>query len=276
MAEERMAEEQGYRIGELAQLAGLSIRAVRYYDHIGLLRPSGRTAAGHRRYDDGDVQRLYRICLLRDAGLTLSDIAEALDEPGWALHQAMRTHLDRLDRQQAAMASTRRRLVALVGGGPGPVGACDPIGPNLTTAEILDALGELTMYTDAVQSSISILVYRDLAAAHAWLTSVFGLTSGPLERNDHGVAVHGQVLAGDAVIWLHPQSAEYALASPVTLGSATGSVAVMVEDVDAHHQHAVQQGAEVLYPPTDQPYGYREYSARDLEGGLWSFMKALA
>jgi MerR family transcriptional regulator, thiopeptide resistance regulator len=268
-----MGEEQGYRVGDLARRSGLSIRAVRYYDNIGLLRPSGRTAAGHRRYDDGDVQRLYRICVLRDAGLALSDIAVALDEPGWPLHQALRTHLERLDRQHAAITTARRRLVVLVAAGT--TGAPAPSRPSLTTAEILDTLGELTMFTDAIQSSISILVYRDLAAAHEWLTRVFGLTPGPLETGEGGGAVHGQVLAGDAVIWLHPQSAEYALASPATLGSATGSVAVMVEDVDAHHEHAVQQGAEVLYPPTDQPYGYREYSARDLEGGLWSFMKAL-
>jgi uncharacterized glyoxalase superfamily protein PhnB len=49
----------------------------------------------------------------------------------------------------------------------------------------------------------------------------------------------------------------------------------MVDDVDAHHQHSAQQGAEILYEPSDMPYGYREYSARDPEGGLWSFMKPL-
>ena len=271
-----MAEERGYRVGELAQRSGLSIRAVRYYDHIGLLRPSGRTAAGHRRYDDGDVRRLYRICLLRDAGLALSDIAVALDEPGWVLRQALHTHLERLDRQQTAIAAARRRLVALVGAGTAGLGVTAAGGPSQTIEEILDTLGELTMFTESLQSSISILVYRDLGTAHEWLTRVFGLTPGPLELDERGDAVHGQVLAGDAVIWLHPQSAEYALASPATLGSASGSVAVMVEDVDAHHRHCVQEGAVVLYPPTDQPYGYREYSARDLEGGLWSFMKALA
>ncbi|MGH3627877.1 MAG: VOC family protein [Sciscionella sp.] len=41
----------------------------------------------------------------------------------------------------------------------------------------------------------------------------------------------------------------------------------MVEDVDAHHAHAVGAGAEIVHPPTDQPYGFREYSARDPEGG---------
>jgi uncharacterized glyoxalase superfamily protein PhnB len=59
------------------------------------------------------------------------------------------------------------------------------------------------------------------------------------------------------------------------MGAATASVAVMVDDVDAHFRHASERGATILYEPVDQPYGYREYSARDSEGGLWSFMKPL-
>jgi uncharacterized glyoxalase superfamily protein PhnB len=50
----------------------------------------------------------------------------------------------------------------------------------------------------------------------------------------------------------------------------------MVDDVDAHFRHARDHGATIVYEPTDQPYGYREYGARDAEGGLWSFMKPLA
>jgi hypothetical protein len=48
----------------------------------------------------------------------------------------------------------------------------------------------------------------------------------------------------------------------------------MVDDVDAHYQHALAEGAVTKGPPVDQPYGYREYSALDLEG-LWLFMKPL-
>ena len=52
-------------------------------------------------------------------------------------------------------------------------------------------------------------------------------------------------------------------------------VSVLVDDVDAHHERSVSHGAEIVYAPVDQPYGYREYSARDRDGHLWSFMKAL-
>src|SRR5215207_8658269 len=44
------------------------------------------------------------------------------------------------------------------------------------------------------------------------------------------------------------------------------------DDVDAHHARAVAAGADVVGQPRDEGYGYREYDARDLEGGLWSFM----
>jgi uncharacterized glyoxalase superfamily protein PhnB len=65
------------------------------------------------------------------------------------------------------------------------------------------------------------------------------------------------------------------LASPQRVGRATATTAVIVDDVDAHFRHAAAEGAEIVYEPVDQPYGYREYSARDPEGGLWSFMKPL-
>lgn len=56
---------------------------VRYCDQLGLLPPSYRTSAGHRVYNDADVRRLYRICLLRRAGFALADTAQALDDPDW-------------------------------------------------------------------------------------------------------------------------------------------------------------------------------------------------
>lgn len=80
---------------------------------------------------------------------------------------------------------------------------------------------------------------------------------------------------GDGVIWMHRTSAEHGLASPAALGAATHCMAVMVDDVDAHYARAAEAGADVVGEPSDQPYGYREYDARDLEGGLWSFMSPL-
>lgn len=122
---------------------------------------------------------------------------------------------------------------------------------------------------------IPILVYADLAAAYDHLIRVFGLEPGELVRGHDGKAVHGEVHAGSGAIWLHQESEEYRLSSPSSIGGSTGMVAVLVDDVDAHHAVAKEQGAKIVYEPVDQPYGYREYSARDPEGQLWSFMTPL-
>jgi uncharacterized glyoxalase superfamily protein PhnB len=146
---------------------------------------------------------------------------------------------------------------------------------SLPTGEILETLEEMTMLSETVRRRISILVYDDIPATHAYLVRVFGLGEGRLDYDGEGDCVHGEVQAGDGVIWLHKVSPRFGLASPKSLGGANGITAVMVDDVDAHHTHVVDQGADIVYPPVDQPYGYREYSARDPEGGLWSFMKPL-
>ncbi len=74
------------------------------------------------------------------------------------------------------------------------------------------------------------------------------------------------------MIWLHRISSEYGLDTPLRLGAETAGISVIVDDVDAHHATAVEQGATIRYEPVDQPYGYREYAAVDIDGRLWAFM----
>jgi DNA-binding transcriptional MerR regulator len=68
-----------WSIGELARASGTTVRALRHYDEIGLLSPSARTAAGHRRYTEHDLRRLYRVRALRSLGLSLAQVGRALD-----------------------------------------------------------------------------------------------------------------------------------------------------------------------------------------------------
>lgn len=257
------SRQPGRRVGELAKATGLTVRTLHYYEEIGLLVASERTAAGHRVYADEDVARLYRISLLRRLGLPLVDIGRALDDPAWGLYAAMTTHLAELDRRLAATANLRARLAQLLAA------------THLMPDDLLEVLEEMTMLDATVQRRISILVYTDLEAAYEFLVDVFGLGPGQLTRDDTGKVVHAELQAGDGVVWLHPESPEYGLASPRAVGAATATMAVMVDDVDAHFRHVSSKGATIDYEPTDQPYGYREYSARDNEGGLWSFMKPL-
>ncbi|MFI7212035.1 MerR family transcriptional regulator [Micromonospora maritima] len=70
-----------YTVGQVARAARVTVRTLHHYDEIGLLRPSGRTPAGYRRYDDRDLDRLQLIRYYRELGFPLDEIAEILDDP---------------------------------------------------------------------------------------------------------------------------------------------------------------------------------------------------
>jgi uncharacterized glyoxalase superfamily protein PhnB len=51
---------------------------------------------------------------------------------------------------------------------------------------------------------------------------------------------------------------------------------VRVDDVDVHHDRAQLRGARVLHPPTDYPYGERQYEVEDPAGHRWTFSETIA
>jgi uncharacterized glyoxalase superfamily protein PhnB len=116
---------------------------------------------------------------------------------------------------------------------------------------------------------IPVLIYEDIEAAHDHLVRVFGFTSDGIERTPDGTVVHAEVRLGDGRIWLHRVTGD--LASPQTLTQLNGGLVVHVDDVDAHFAAARAAGAAIDSEPADQPYGQREYGARDLEGHHWWF-----
>ena len=63
-----------YKTGEFAKMANLSIRTIRYYDNIGLLKPSRIANNGYRLYDDHDFMKLQKILSLKYLGFSLEDI----------------------------------------------------------------------------------------------------------------------------------------------------------------------------------------------------------
>lgn len=67
------------KIGEVAELTGLSIKTIRDYDNAGLLHPSGRTSGGFRLYTDKDVERLSMIRRIKPLGFNLGEAAVLLD-----------------------------------------------------------------------------------------------------------------------------------------------------------------------------------------------------
>jgi MerR family transcriptional regulator, thiopeptide resistance regulator len=101
------------RVGELARRTGLSVRALHYYEEIGLVAPSHRSAAGHRLYTSQDVARLQRVAVLRGLGLSLEQIAGGLDAGGPELLALVEGHLQAVRARIAEATRLRDRLDAM-------------------------------------------------------------------------------------------------------------------------------------------------------------------
>jgi hypothetical protein len=87
------------------------------------------------------------------------------------------------------------------------------VGDHLTD-DLLEVLEDMTMLDTTVQRRISILVYADLEVAYEFLVGVFGLGPGQLTRTQDGTVVHGELQAGEGVVWLHPEAEAFGLPRP--------------------------------------------------------------
>lgn len=107
-----------YAVGQLAELAGVSTRTLRYYEEEGLLRPS-RSANGYRVYTARDAKRLASILSMRACGLSVATIHRLLASAGGDLRHVLHAHLltlsaqrdsldEAIDRTKAAIASLER------------------------------------------------------------------------------------------------------------------------------------------------------------------------
>ena len=79
MVRRPVTDEVTFHIGAVAERTGLSLRTLRHYDEVGLLRPTGRTDGGFRLYTEPDVQRLLLIRRMKPLGFSLEEMADLLD-----------------------------------------------------------------------------------------------------------------------------------------------------------------------------------------------------
>ena len=105
-----------------------------------------------------------------------------------------------------------------------------------------------------IQRFSPVLRYNDADKAIAFLTEAFGFKEHVVHRSPEGVIVHAELESRGGYIDLGPCV-----------------IYAVIDDIDAHHDHAVAAGAEIVYPLTDQDYGSRDYGARDPEGFVWAF-----
>jgi len=133
-----------YTVGMAAGLSGVSVRTMHHYDEIGLLRPSGRNAAGYRLYSPEDLRRLQRILFYRELGFGLDTIAAILDDPG-------STDGDHLQRQRELLAARIARCQAMMAVIDKELSA-RKVGISLTPQERLEIFGSTRLEDHADQA----------------------------------------------------------------------------------------------------------------------------
>ena len=87
-------------VHEVSQQTGVSIRTLRYYDSIGLLRPSRITESGYRLYDDSALARLQTILLFKALAFPLKEIRRILESPSFDPAQALEQQIELLTLQK--------------------------------------------------------------------------------------------------------------------------------------------------------------------------------
>lgn len=136
-----------YRVGEVSRRTRLSVKALHHYDAIGLVEPSGRSAAGYRLYTDRDLERLQLVSFYRALEVPLEDIVTALADPAKGRREVLLAQrallVRRLEGTRATLALLDDTLRALEGGSPmEPEEMFAPFDPKAHEAEAEARWGE--------------------------------------------------------------------------------------------------------------------------------------
>lgn len=231
------ARDDWLRIGEFAELVGLSIPQLRRYDRLRLLQPEGRSdQTGYRYYSRGQTGAARVIALLRSVDMPLAEIRQILAGAGEPeRRRILGEHRARLE---ARLEEVRRLL------------------------EAVDAMTkEETMTTDA-DTNLS-----------AWLHLMPRL---PVSDLDRSIAYYQEAL-GFRLAWRTEESTLAALASGeieiLLLVPWAGqgappaqSAYIYVEDPDALCEEYHQAGADIIDPVASRPYGMRDFVVADPDG----------
>ena len=87
-------------VKEISKITGISIRTLRYYDEIGLLKPARVTEAGYRLYDDKELEKLQEILFYKELEIPLADIKKVMENPEYDKQKALAVQKSLLERKR--------------------------------------------------------------------------------------------------------------------------------------------------------------------------------
>ncbi|MEM8985650.1 MAG: MerR family transcriptional regulator [Pseudomonadota bacterium] len=174
-----MAHTKAYRVKDVALITGVSVRTLHYYDELGLLKPTDRTAAGYRLYADDDLLRLQQILIGRSLGLSLEEIRRALDDPQFDYAESLRRQrallVERLTETHKMIAAVDATLSDLEKGGCGVdfKAVFDGFDPEVYGEEVEARWGDAPQYAES-QARTKRYTEADWRAIKAELDAIWG------------------------------------------------------------------------------------------------------
>ncbi|GMB09612.1 DNA-binding transcriptional MerR regulator [Thermolongibacillus altinsuensis] len=109
-----------YKVKEVADMAGISVRTLHHYDQIGLLVPDTITPSGYRLYSEQNLERLQQILFFKEMGFRLQEIKHILDHPHFDRKKALQAHREMLikkkERLEEMIKTVEKTIQSIEGG----------------------------------------------------------------------------------------------------------------------------------------------------------------
>ncbi|MFA2566860.1 MerR family transcriptional regulator [Bacillus wiedmannii] len=103
-------------INKVGELTGVTVRTLRYYDKIGLLKPASKTEGGHRLYTNEEIKKLQQVQFLKKVGFPLQEIKNMLDFNEWNWSDSLQSQLSYVIKEQEHLKKIELSLRELING----------------------------------------------------------------------------------------------------------------------------------------------------------------
>ncbi|MBW6410734.1 MerR family transcriptional regulator [Clostridium weizhouense] len=109
-----------YKVKEVSNMVGISVRTLHYYDQIGLLKSDTITAAGYRLYTEKDLEKLQQILFFKELDFSLKEIKNIIENPGFDRKHALNNHknllLQKKERLEKIIDTLEKTINSIDGG----------------------------------------------------------------------------------------------------------------------------------------------------------------
>jgi len=103
-------------INKVGELTGVTVRTLRHYDKIGLLKPTSKTEGGHRLYTNKEIKKLQQVQFLKKIGFRLNEIKDMLASSEWDWSDSLKSQLSFVIKEQENLKKIEQSLRELIHG----------------------------------------------------------------------------------------------------------------------------------------------------------------